>query len=110
MVDTELGGVALPAGTTLFVLFGSANRDEAAYEHADTMDPERPHVQQHLAFGRGPHYCIGAPLARLEATIALNTLARRYARIEVVNPDALRYGASSILRGLTALPVRLHPV
>lgn len=108
MVDTELGGVALPAGTTLFVMFGSANRDEATYEHADTMNPDRPHVQQHLAFGRGPHYCIGAPLARLEATIALNTLARRYARMEVVHPDALRYGASSILRGLTALPVRFE--
>lgn len=109
MVDTELGGVALPAGTTLFVMFGSANRDEATYEQADTMKPDRPHVQQHLAFGRGPHYCIGAPLARLEATIALNTLARRYARMEVVHPDALRYGASSILRGLTALPVRFEP-
>ncbi len=108
-VDTELGGVPLAAGSTLFVMFGSANRDEDAYEHADRLNPDRPHVAQHLAFGRGPHYCIGAPLARLEATIALNTLARRYTRIEGVAPDQLRYGASSILRGLTALPVRLSP-
>lgn len=108
-VDTELGGVPLAAGSTLFVMFGSANRDEDAYEQADRLNPDRPHVAQHLAFGRGPHYCIGAPLARLEATIALNTLARRYTRIEVVAPDQLRYGASSILRGLTALPVRLSP-
>lgn len=108
-VDTELGGVPLAAGSTLFVMFGSANRDEDAYEQADRLNPDRPHVAQHLAFGRGPHYCIGAPLARLEATIALNTLARRYTRIEVVAPHQLRYGASSILRGLTALPVRLYP-
>jgi cytochrome P450 len=107
--DTDLGGVPLAAGSTLFVMFGSANRDESAFEGADRMNPDRPHVAQHLAFGRGPHYCIGAPLARLEATIALTTLARRYTRLEVLDPQALRYGASSILRGLTSLPVRLHP-
>ena len=108
--DTELGGVPLAAGSTLWIMFGSADRDEAAFEHAATMNPDRPHVAQHLAFGRGPHYCIGAPLARLEATIALNSLARRYERIEVVHRDHLRYGASSILRGLEALEVRLHRV
>jgi cytochrome P450 len=107
-VDTELGGVSLAAGSTLWIMFGSANRDEHAFEQADTLNPDRPHVAQHLAFGRGPHYCIGAPLARLEATIALTTLARRYRRIEVIDPTSLRYGSSSILRGLRSLPVRLQ--
>lgn len=108
--DTELGGVALPKGTTLWILFGSANRDDAAFAHPDELDPERPHLHQHLAFGRGPHYCIGAPLARLEATIALRTLAQRYERLEVLDPSHLVYGSSAILRGLTGLEVAPTPV
>lgn len=108
-VDTELAGVSLPRGTTLWILFGSANRDDAAFDHPDDLDPERPHLHQHLAFGRGPHYCIGAPLARLEATIALKTLAQRFERLEVVDTDHLVYGSSAILRGLTGLEVRAVP-
>ena len=105
--DTELAGVPIPKGATLWIMFGSANRDQARFEHADELDPERPGLFQHLAFGRGPHYCLGAPLARLEATIALRTLARRYARIEIVDAATLRYQPSWILRGLTRLDVRL---
>lgn len=108
-VDTELGGVPIPAGSTMWVLFGAANRDPDEYPDPERLDPGRPRIAQHLAFGRGPHYCIGAPLARLEATIALTVLARRYARVEVVEPDALEYRSSFILRGLEHLEVRLHP-
>jgi cytochrome P450 len=107
--DTVLGGVPIPAGATMWVMFAAANRDDARFADADTLDPDRPGVFQHLAFGRGPHYCLGAPLARLEATIALRTLVNRYARIEVIAADALRYHPSWILRGLTALEVRLVP-
>ncbi len=108
-VDTELAGVPIPKGSTIWVMFGSANRDEARFEHADALDPERPGLFQHLAFGRGLHYCLGASLARLEAIIALRTLARRYARIELVDEAALRYQPSWILRGLTRLDVTLVP-
>ncbi len=106
--DTELGGVPIPQGSTLWVLYGSANRDEAMFgADAADFDADRDKVQQHVAFGKGVHYCVGAPLARLEATIALQVLARRFSKIRPVDPSALRYGPSWILRGLTSLPVEL---
>jgi cytochrome P450 len=108
-VDTELASVPIPKGATIWVMFGAANRDDRHYEHPDVLDPERPGLFQHLAFGRGLHYCLGAPLARLEAVIALRTLTKRYARIEVVDEASLRYQPSWILRGLTRLDVRLVP-
>lgn len=108
--DTELGGVEIPAGSTLWVLYGSANRDEAMFgDDAEDFRADRDRVQQHVAFGKGVHYCVGAPLARLEATIALQVLTRRFRRVRPVDPEALRYGPSWILRGLTALPVELTP-
>ena len=108
--DTELEGVPIPAGSTLWVLYGSANRDEAMFgDDAEGFRPDRDRVQQHVAFGKGIHYCVGAPLARLEATIALQVLTRRFARVRPVDPSALRYGPSWILRGLTSLPVELVP-
>ena len=103
--DVELGGVAIPAGSTLWVLFGSANRDDATYPHPDDLDPTRTGLYQHLAFGRGPHYCLGAPLARLEATVALQVLTSHYERIEVLDEADLRYNPSWILRGLSRLEV-----
>jgi cytochrome P450 len=106
-VDTELGGVTIPKGSTIWVMFGSANRDERHYEQPDELHPDRPGHFQHLGFGRGQHYCLGAALARLEATIALRTLASRYERIEIVDENSLSYSPSWILRGLTRLDVRL---
>ncbi len=107
MADTELGGVLVPKGSTLWLLFGSANHDQAAYDHPEELDPDRSSLYQHLAFGRGPHYCIGAPLARLEATIALQILTSRYERVDVLDPGSLRYAPSWILRGLERLDVQL---
>jgi cytochrome P450 len=106
-VDTELGGVEIPKGATVWVMFAAANRDERHYEHPARVDPARPGVYQHLAFGRGTHYCLGAPLARLEAGIALRTLAERYERLELVDEAELRYHPSWILRGLVRVDVRL---
>ena len=108
--DTELGGVPIPKGSTLWVLYGAANRDEAMFgDDAECFDADRERVQQHVAFGKGVHYCVGAPLARLEATIALQVLARRFERVRPIDVEALRYGPSWILRGLTSLPVELTP-
>jgi cytochrome P450 len=108
--DTELGGVPLAAGSTLWVLYGAANRDTAMFgDDAEEFNADRDRVQQHVAFGKGVHFCVGAPLARLEATIALQVLARRFERVQPVDPDALRYGPSWILRGLTSLPVTVTP-
>lgn len=106
--DTELGGVMLPEGLSLFLAYGSANRDEAYFADAGTFDPDRTNLREHLAFGRGIHVCVGAGLARIEATATLQAIARNVVRLEVVDRDALRYGPSFMLRGLETLPVRVH--
>jgi len=106
--DARLGGVDLPVGSTLWVLFGSANRDEAVFgPDADELHPDD--APAHLAFGRGVHFCVGAPLARLEAVTALQVLAARFREVRPVDPGTLRYAPSCILRGLTSLPVALTP-
>jgi cytochrome P450 len=74
---TEIGGVELPAGARVMAHFGSANRDECVFAGADRFDPEREELARHLAFGKGIHFCIGAPLARLELKIVLPLLLER---------------------------------
>jgi cytochrome P450 len=106
--DTQLAGVDIPAGATLVVSFASSNHDEAAYPHADEFDPDREGVQQHLAFGLGSHACIGNPLARMEAVIATQVLAEQMESLTVLNPDAVRYNPSFMVRGLLELPVRVQ--
>jgi cytochrome P450 len=106
--DTELGGVAIPADSTLFLAFSSANRDDAVFAEPDTFDPMRENVRDHLAFGHGIHVCVGAGLARIEATSALRALANNVTALQVVDRDALRYGPSYGLRGLMGLPVRVR--
>jgi cytochrome P450 len=107
VADTELGGVPLPAGSTLVLSLVSANRDEAVFADPERFDPGREarELRQHLAFGQGPHMCVGAGLARLELRIALRMLAAAVRRIDVVDPDSVAYNESYMLRGLLALPV-----
>ncbi|MCC6613352.1 MAG: cytochrome P450 [Anaerolineae bacterium] len=103
--DTELGGVEVPKGTLVLACLGSANRDERRFENPDRLDITRD-PNPHVAFGQGIHYCVGAPLARLEGEIAMRTLARRMPDIRLaVEPDKLRYRKSLFLRGLETLPV-----
>lgn len=106
--DAELGGVMIPKGSTLFLAYSSANRDDTVFPDPDAFDPLRENVKEHLAFGHGIHVCVGAPLARLEASSALRALGENVTALEVVDRDALRYGPSYGLRGLTGLPVRVH--
>ncbi len=75
--DTEVGGVTIPAGSNVLLVWGCANRDEAEFDHADRFDPERENVRRQVALGHGRHSCIGAPLARLEGRIAFERLFRR---------------------------------
>ncbi len=72
--DTELGGVTIPIGSHLLLLWSSANRDATRYDNPDRIDLARPGIRQHLAFGKGTHFCVGSSLARLEATAAVRTL------------------------------------
>ena len=106
--DTEIGGVMIPADSTLFLAFSSANRDDSVFEDPDAFDPLRQNVREHLAFGHGIHVCVGAGLARIEAMSALRALADNVSGLEVVDRDALRYGPSYGLRGLMGLPVRVR--
>jgi cytochrome P450 len=75
--DTEIAGVAIPASTKIGVMYGAANHDPSVFPDPRRLDPHRPNVREHLAFGHGNHYCIGAGLARLEGEVALNVLLDR---------------------------------
>lgn len=83
--DTELGGVAIPRGAELVVLYASGNRDESRFEDPDRFRLDRPNVVKHnLAFGHGAHFCLGAPLARMEGQIAFNILLDRLIDIRLL--------------------------
>ncbi|WP_068278356.1 cytochrome P450 [Aldersonia kunmingensis] len=75
--DTELEGVALPAGSRLFLMWGAANRDPAHFEDPNQFRIDRPAGKSHLTFGKGAHFCVGAALARLEATVVIRQLLER---------------------------------
>jgi len=105
-----VGGVELPAGTTVMVLNGAANRDPRSFADPGTFDVARPNARQHLAFGRGIHTCPGAPLARTEARVSIERLLDRTTEIRISErkhgpADARRYRylPTYILRGLTRL-------
>lgn len=102
--DLEIGGVKIAAGSTVLLALGSANHDMTL---ADGLDVSRLPTR-HLAFGHGPHYCLGAPLARLEGQVAFRTLLRRLPRLALAVPaTSLRWRTSLTMRGLVELPVRI---
>jgi cytochrome P450 len=84
--DTEVGGAPIPAGTIVVVRFGAANHDPAEFAAPDRFDIRRANAANHLAFGAGPHYCIGAPLARQEIQLAFTILLQRLDDIELARP------------------------
>lgn len=101
-------GVDIPAGHRILVGVGSANRDETVFANPDVIDITRS-PNKHLAFGFGVHYCLGAPLARMEGKIALQTLLDRFPHLTLVKPVAqLTWRSSTLVRGLKALPVKMH--
>ncbi|MEM9034909.1 MAG: cytochrome P450 [Actinomycetota bacterium] len=101
--DTELEGVSIPAGSRLWVMFGSANRDEGVFPEPDDFDPGRDNLRDHLAFGKGQHFCPGAPLSRLEARVALEELSSRLSSLSFSADNTFEYEPSFILRGLAEL-------
>ncbi|WP_370972337.1 cytochrome P450 [Amycolatopsis sp. cg9] len=104
----DVGGVTIPEGEFVLVSLLGANRDAERYPEPDRLDITRA-AGGHLAFGHGIHYCVGAPLARLEAEIALGGLIARFPELALdAKPDELVYRPSSLVHGLEALPVRLR--
>jgi cytochrome P450 len=104
-VDVDVGGHTIRRGDTVIAILGAADRDPARFPDADALDLERGDTK-HLAFGRGSHYCLGAPLARLEAEIALTTLVRRLPRLRLhVARDELYWRPVPLFRSLASLPV-----
>jgi cytochrome P450 len=103
--DTELLGQSVLAGQKLFLVYLAANRDERHYPDATTFSLDRGRVAPNLAFGRGIHHCIGAPLARLEARIALEVLATRLPNLRLAEGFTPVYEPHPFFRGMAELPV-----
>jgi cytochrome P450 len=108
--DLASGGTVIPAGSAILAGYAAAGRDQAAFgPAADQFDVTRTGETRHLSFGHGPHYCLGAPLARAEAVIALEQLFDRFPDLDLAVPDAeLRQSASLVSNGVRELPVRLR--
>jgi cytochrome P450 len=103
----ELGGVTIPAGAQVIINIASACHDESHYAHSEELDIDRRDVR-HLAFGHGIHFCLGAPLARMEGHLALGALFARFPELGLAVPsEELHWGHGDglVLRGLSALPV-----
>ncbi|OKK04995.1 cytochrome [Streptomyces sp. CB03234] len=104
----RLGDVVIPEGEFVMVSLSSANRDGTRFPDADRLDITRD-ASGHMAFGYGIHYCVGAPLARMEAEIAIGKLLRRFPALALAeDPETLRWRPSTLIRGLETLPVRLR--
>jgi len=110
-VDVEVGGVAIPAGSILMMLYGCANRDEAKFPDGEAFDVTRANARAHLAFGNGAHFCPGAALARSEGRIAFETLLGRATgwALDTTVESPLDRELSMTLRGLSAIHLTFSP-
>lgn len=105
--DIEVGGVVIPRGDAVLPVLLAANRDPNHFDKPHAFDIRRD-PNPHIAFGMGIHYCVGAPLARMEGQIAINALLARFPHIDLnIDPAALRWNEGFLLHGMKALPVRL---
>jgi len=106
--ETELAGVRLPRGSTLALLWGSANRDEAEFAEPDRFVLDRPNIKADLGFGLGKHFCLGAALARMEIRVALQALLQEKEHVTLAaDPGTLRHKPSMQIRRLRSLPIAL---
>ncbi len=100
---TSVGGTEIPAGSLAFILLAAANRDPAHFPHPEQFDVARD-PNKHVSFGEGIHFCLGAPLARLEGAIAIESMLDKFPHLQLSNPEAeLQYRGSMALRGLSEL-------
>ncbi|MFN2537774.1 MAG: cytochrome P450, partial [Mycobacteriales bacterium] len=109
-VDTQIGGVTVAAGSFVWLLYGSCNRDSGVFGEPDELRLDRTEGRDHLSFAQGPHYCLGANLARTEARIAVETLLARTARLRLAPEEDLSCWTPNLVQhGLTRLLVELTP-
>jgi cytochrome P450 len=106
--DTRLAGVDIPAGSVVMAMVGAANRDPRVFEDPNRFDAKRPNARRNIAFGHGTHFCVGASLARAEARISFERLLARLDDLQLVDPSALSYAPSFLIRGLNDLPLRFR--
>jgi cytochrome P450 len=104
--DMEWNGVPIAAGTAVTGILAAANRDPAVFANPETFDVTRPDAKHHIGLGFGPHFCLGASLARLEGVVTLSTLVRRYPAVELASGED-HWRGNAMLRTLAGLPVRL---
>ena len=114
---TEVGGVKIPAGSTVMLVNGAANRDPRRFDNPTTFDLDRRNAREQLAFGRGIHSCPGGPLARAEARVAVQRFLDRTTSIRIdegahgpADSRKYRYAPTYILRGLTKLHLEFTPI
>jgi cytochrome P450 len=108
--DTELGGVEIAAGSAMLVRFSAANRDPAVFPDPHAFDAGRANAHEHLAFGAGVHFCLGAQLARMEMAKAFEALLERLPNLRA--PDGSGppvYPPNILLRGMETLPLEFDP-
>jgi cytochrome P450 len=103
--DVRIGDTVIPKGEMVMVVIAAADHDPERFPEPDELDITRPD-NKHLAFGKGIHHCLGAPLARMEGQIALGTLLRRMPNLRLKgSPESLTWRPGLVLRGLRSLPV-----
>ncbi len=106
-VAANVGGTDVAVGELVFVILAAANHDPAQFENPDAFDIART-PNDHMAFGEGIHFCLGANLARMEGAIAISSMLERFPKLRLANPGAaLEYRGSYLLRGLKALPMSM---
>jgi len=103
--DTTLGGVSLPKGSRVFILYESGNHDETQFPDPERFDIRRADARKHLAFGRGIHFCVGAPLARLEGRVAFEQLLQRLPNLRLRTDEPVVRRPYLMLRGFEHLPL-----
>jgi cytochrome P450 len=103
--DTQVGGVDIPAGAKVMMCFASADHDGAQFAESERFDIDRDDAELHMAFGKGPHLCLGAPLARLEVRVVLELLTSMTPQMALVPDQDFEYSPNALFRGLRRLMV-----
>ncbi|WP_406385157.1 cytochrome P450 [Streptomyces sp. NBC_01618] len=109
LVDLEIAGQRIPAGSKLLLLLGSGNRDEAKVSNGETFDLERTDGRQYVTFSAGAHYCLGQPLAKLELNTFLQRVVAKYPQLKLGDGFVPEYRVNAFHRGPKSLPVELVP-